>query len=161
MFKKPLADLKTSGVCRWAVAVILYLRPYSLIAPLRSSDRRKLKQRILQAYPVLPSEEGDVLVPDGLQSQKFSTHLEEPGVSAFVTTRPSFDSPLLSLGCLPIFRWRSALVNHRQRVRRLDTYRQGSIFIFFRLSLNINNSVYTLEATRPPSLPLHALRCRA
>ncbi|KAI0752119.1 eukaryotic translation initiation factor SUI1 family protein [Fomes fomentarius] len=61
MFKKPLADLKTS-------------------APLRSSDRRKLKQRILQAYPVLPSEEGDVLVPDGLQSQKFSTHLEEPGV---------------------------------------------------------------------------------
>ncbi|KAI0830089.1 eukaryotic translation initiation factor SUI1 family protein [Trametes gibbosa] len=62
MFKKSLADLKTS-------------------APLRSSDRRKLKQRILQSFPVLQPEEGDVLVPDGLQSQKFSTHLEEPGVA--------------------------------------------------------------------------------
>ncbi|KAI0632800.1 eukaryotic translation initiation factor SUI1 family protein [Trametes polyzona] len=62
MFKKPLADLKTS-------------------APLRSSDRRKLKQRVLQAFPVLQPDEGDVLVPDGLQSQKFSTHLDEPGVA--------------------------------------------------------------------------------
>ncbi|KAI0656239.1 eukaryotic translation initiation factor SUI1 family protein [Cubamyces menziesii] len=62
MFKKALADLKTS-------------------APLRSSDRRKLKQRVLQAYPILQPEEGDLLVPDGLQSQKFNTHLEEPGVA--------------------------------------------------------------------------------
>ncbi|KAI9068830.1 eukaryotic translation initiation factor SUI1 family protein [Trametes sanguinea] len=62
MFKKALADLKTS-------------------APLRSSDRRKLKQRVLQSFPVLQPEEGDLLVPDGLQSQKFSTHLEEPGVA--------------------------------------------------------------------------------
>ncbi|OSD03739.1 eukaryotic translation initiation factor SUI1 family protein [Trametes coccinea BRFM310] len=64
MFKKALADLKTS-------------------APLRSSDRRKLKQRVLQSFPVLQPEEGDLLVPDGLQSQKFSTHLEEPGVAYF------------------------------------------------------------------------------
>ncbi|KAJ2971627.1 hypothetical protein NUW54_g12462 [Trametes sanguinea] len=62
MFKKALADLKTS-------------------APLRSSDRRKLKQRVLQSFPVLQPEEGDLLVPDGVQSQKFSTHLEEPGVA--------------------------------------------------------------------------------
>ncbi|KAH9856271.1 eukaryotic translation initiation factor SUI1 family protein [Lenzites betulinus] len=62
MFKKPLADLKTS-------------------APLRSSDRRKLKQRVLQSFPALQLEEGDTLVPDGLQSQKFSTHLDEPGVA--------------------------------------------------------------------------------
>ncbi|KAI1790893.1 eukaryotic translation initiation factor SUI1 family protein [Ganoderma leucocontextum] len=62
MFKKPLADLKTS-------------------APLRSSDRRKLRQRVLQSYPSQPPEEGDSLVPDGLQSQKFSTHLEQPGVA--------------------------------------------------------------------------------
>ncbi|RPD60842.1 eukaryotic translation initiation factor SUI1 family protein [Lentinus tigrinus ALCF2SS1-6] len=61
MFKKPLADLKTS-------------------APLRSSDRRKLRQRVLQSYLALPPEEGDGLVPDGLQSQKFSTHLDDPGV---------------------------------------------------------------------------------
>ncbi|TBU43036.1 eukaryotic translation initiation factor SUI1 family protein [Dichomitus squalens] len=62
MFKKPLAELKTS-------------------APLRGSDRRKLRQRVLQSYPNLPPEEGDALVPDGLQSQKFSTHLDDPGVA--------------------------------------------------------------------------------
>ncbi|KAI0370925.1 eukaryotic translation initiation factor SUI1 family protein [Pilatotrama ljubarskyi] len=61
MFKKPLAELKTS-------------------APLRSSDRRKLKQRVLQSFPAIQPEEGDTLVPDGLQAQKYSTHLEEPGV---------------------------------------------------------------------------------
>ncbi|EIW56725.1 eukaryotic translation initiation factor SUI1 family protein [Trametes versicolor FP-101664 SS1] len=62
MFKKPLSELKTS-------------------APIRSSDRRKLRQRVLQSFPVLQAEEGDVLVPDGLQLQKFSTHLDEPGVA--------------------------------------------------------------------------------
>ncbi|KAI0935165.1 hypothetical protein AcW1_005169 [Taiwanofungus camphoratus] len=64
MFKKPLAELKTS-------------------APLRSSDRRKLKQRVLQTFPALQADEGDLLVPDGLLSQKFSTHLDEPGVAYF------------------------------------------------------------------------------
>ncbi|KII84045.1 hypothetical protein PLICRDRAFT_57876 [Plicaturopsis crispa FD-325 SS-3] len=61
MFKKPLAHLKTS-------------------APLRSSDRRKLKQRALQTFAI-PAEEGDALVPDGLLAVKFSTHLDEPGVA--------------------------------------------------------------------------------
>ena len=60
MFKKPLGNLKTS-------------------APLRSSDRRKLKQRVVAAYN-LTSEDGDLLVPDGIQSVKFSTHLDEHGV---------------------------------------------------------------------------------
>ncbi|KAI0696389.1 eukaryotic translation initiation factor SUI1 family protein [Cerioporus squamosus] len=76
MFKKPLADLKTS-------------------APLRSSDRRKLRQRILQSYPVLQPEEGDALVPDGLQSQKFSTHLDDPGV---VYLSPEGDPLWFTLG---------------------------------------------------------------
>lgn len=62
MFKKPLSGLKTS-------------------APLRSSDRRKLKQRVVEAFNV-SSEEGDLLVPDGILSVKFSTHLDEPGVRA-------------------------------------------------------------------------------
>ncbi|EMD35171.1 hypothetical protein CERSUDRAFT_97094 [Gelatoporia subvermispora B] len=62
MFKKPLAELKTS-------------------APLRSSDRRKLKQRVLQTFPLLQPGDGDLLVPDGLLSQKFSTHLDDPGVA--------------------------------------------------------------------------------
>ncbi|PPQ94260.1 hypothetical protein CVT25_004917 [Psilocybe cyanescens] len=61
MFKKPLSNLKTS-------------------APLRSSDRRKLKQRVTTAYNLTP-EEGDVLVPDGILSVKFSTHVDEPGVA--------------------------------------------------------------------------------
>ncbi|KAH9477154.1 Eukaryotic translation initiation factor 2D [Psilocybe cubensis] len=61
MFKKPLSNLKTS-------------------APLRSSDRRKLKQRAITSYSLTP-EEGDVLVPDGILSVKFSTHVDEPGVA--------------------------------------------------------------------------------
>ncbi|CAA7262134.1 unnamed protein product [Cyclocybe aegerita] len=59
MFKKPPSNLKTS-------------------APLRSSDRRKLKQRAVSAYQ-LSSEEGDALIPDGISSVKFSTHVNEPG----------------------------------------------------------------------------------
>ncbi|KAG5643116.1 hypothetical protein DXG03_001542 [Asterophora parasitica] len=61
MFKKPLSGIKTS-------------------APLRSSDRRKLKQRVVTTFDV-SSEDADLLVPDGIQSVKFSTHLEEPGVA--------------------------------------------------------------------------------
>ncbi|RDX44971.1 eukaryotic translation initiation factor SUI1 family protein [Lentinus brumalis] len=76
MFKKPLADVKTS-------------------APLRSSDRRKLRTRILQTYPVLQPEDGDALVPDGLQSQKFSTHLDDPGV---VYLSPEGDPLWFTLG---------------------------------------------------------------
>ena len=60
MFKKPLADAKTT-------------------APLRGSDRRKLKQRIATEF-VLSPEDGELLVPEGLQSQKISTHLNEQGV---------------------------------------------------------------------------------
>ena len=52
-----------------------------LIAPLRSSDRRKLKQRISETYS-LSAETSELLVPDGLLSQKFSTHLNELGVSS-------------------------------------------------------------------------------
>ncbi|KAJ7041154.1 eukaryotic translation initiation factor SUI1 family protein [Mycena alexandri] len=61
MFKKPLSTLKTS-------------------APLRSSDRRKLKQRVISSFELSP-EDGDVLVPEGILSVKFSTHLNEPGVA--------------------------------------------------------------------------------
>ncbi|KAF8556748.1 hypothetical protein OG21DRAFT_1408399 [Imleria badia] len=60
MFKKPLSNIKTS-------------------APLRNSDRRKLKQRVIQAYGISP-ELGDLLVPDGLMSQKVVTYSNDPGV---------------------------------------------------------------------------------
>ncbi|KAJ7482215.1 eukaryotic translation initiation factor SUI1 family protein [Mycena galericulata] len=61
MFKKPLSTLKTS-------------------APLRSSDRRKLKQRVVSSFSVSP-EDGDIFVPEGILSVKFITHLDEPGVA--------------------------------------------------------------------------------
>ena len=67
MFKKPLSNLKTS-------------------APLRSSDRRKLKQRVESTFEI-SSEDGDILVPDGILSLKFSTHLDEPGVSGIRSQR--------------------------------------------------------------------------
>jgi len=60
MFKKPLGGVKTS-------------------APLRGSDRRKLKQRIVKSFKI-SSEDGDLLVPDGILSVKFTTHLNDPGV---------------------------------------------------------------------------------
>ncbi|KAF8438578.1 eukaryotic translation initiation factor SUI1 family protein [Boletus edulis BED1] len=60
MFKKPLSSTKTS-------------------APLRSSDRRKLKQRVVQVYGISP-ELGDLLVPEGLMSQKVATYTNDPGV---------------------------------------------------------------------------------
>ncbi|KAK0466225.1 eukaryotic translation initiation factor SUI1 family protein [Desarmillaria tabescens] len=61
MFKKPLGGLKNS-------------------APIRSSDRRKLKQRVVAAFSVSP-EDGDLLVPEGILTAKFSTHLDLPGVA--------------------------------------------------------------------------------
>ncbi|KAG7452039.1 eukaryotic translation initiation factor SUI1 family protein [Guyanagaster necrorhizus] len=61
MFKKPLGGFKNS-------------------APIRSSDRRKLKQRVLTAFSV-PPEDGDLLVPEGILTAKFSTHLGLPGVA--------------------------------------------------------------------------------
>ncbi|KIN93949.1 hypothetical protein M404DRAFT_1008652 [Pisolithus tinctorius Marx 270] len=75
MFKKPLSNLKTS-------------------APLRSSDRRKLRQRVIAAYNVSP-EIGDVLVPEGLLSQKFTTNMNEQGVAYW---SPDGDPLWFSLG---------------------------------------------------------------
>ncbi|KAF8496116.1 hypothetical protein F5888DRAFT_1794721 [Russula emetica] len=60
MFKKPLGDTKTS-------------------APLRSSERRKLRARTAERFQLAP-EVADNLVPDGLLSQKFSAYNGEPGV---------------------------------------------------------------------------------
>lgn len=63
MFKKPLGGLKTS-------------------APIRSSERRKLKQRVVSVFG-LSADDGDALVPEGVLSIKFITHLDEQGVSDF------------------------------------------------------------------------------
>jgi len=63
MFKKPLGDLKTS-------------------APLRSSHRKSLRQRVITTFKLTP-ESGDNLVPEGVLSIKFSTYSNEPGVGHF------------------------------------------------------------------------------
>lgn len=60
MFKKPLSQLKTS-------------------APIRASDRRKLKQRIISMFSVNP-EDGDTLIPDGILMAKFFSYTKEFGV---------------------------------------------------------------------------------
>ncbi|KZT25055.1 hypothetical protein NEOLEDRAFT_1134285 [Neolentinus lepideus HHB14362 ss-1] len=61
MFKNPLADLKTT-------------------APIRSSDRRRLKQGIADKFQLSP-EDAELLVPDGLKSVKFKSHQGKPGVA--------------------------------------------------------------------------------
>lgn len=64
MFKRPLSQLKTS-------------------APLRASDRRKLKQRVISMFSVNP-EDGDTLVPDGILMAKFFSYAKEPGVRLLI-----------------------------------------------------------------------------
>lgn len=74
MFKKPPADTKTT-------------------APLRGSDRRKLKQRIAAEF-ALVDDDAEVLVPEGLLTQKISTHLNEPGVRYIFSLPRSSSSSL-------------------------------------------------------------------
>ncbi|KAH7103696.1 hypothetical protein BKA62DRAFT_696192 [Auriculariales sp. MPI-PUGE-AT-0066] len=61
VFQKPFRELKTS-------------------APLRNSDRRKLKSRIIAQYNLLDDARVDALVPDGIQLAKFVASGGEHGV---------------------------------------------------------------------------------
>lgn len=54
--------------------------PTVTVAPLRSSERRKLKARTAERFQLAP-ELAEDLVPDGLLSQKFNAYNGEPGVS--------------------------------------------------------------------------------
>ena len=57
-------------------------------APLKNSERKKLRQRVLQDFGLGESTElGDTLVPEGLQSIKFTAHNAEPGVCTEVQPR--------------------------------------------------------------------------
>ncbi|KAF9302558.1 hypothetical protein BGZ74_005179 [Mortierella antarctica] len=68
MFKKPVASLKS-------------------FSPLRSSDKRRLRDEILASFPELKEMESPipdtpvnaVITPEGLQSAKFTSYIEEPG----------------------------------------------------------------------------------
>ncbi len=81
MFKKPLGGFKNS-------------------APIRSSVRRKLKQRVVAAFSA--PEDGDLLVPEGILTAKFSTHLDLPGVRSLSVASAGL---YVSLGRLPVVRW--------------------------------------------------------
>ncbi|KAF9784781.1 hypothetical protein BJ322DRAFT_1109491 [Thelephora terrestris] len=61
MFKKPLAEFKTS-------------------APLRTSDRKKLRLKVIQEFSLSP-EVGELLIPEGLLSVKYTSHSRIPGVA--------------------------------------------------------------------------------
>ncbi|KAF9213651.1 hypothetical protein BGZ59_005024 [Podila verticillata] len=68
MFKKPVASLKS-------------------FSPLRSSDKRRLRDEILASFPELKEMESPipdtpintVITPEGLQSAKYTSYIEEPG----------------------------------------------------------------------------------
>lgn len=67
MFKKPLASIKS-------------------FSPLRSSDKRRLRDEILASFPALKDMEpindtpiNAIITPDGLQAAKFTSYIEEPG----------------------------------------------------------------------------------
>lgn len=81
MFKKPLSNLKTAGTSiHGPHCTGMACSENDPAAPLRGSDRRKFRQRVIETFNIAP-EDGERLVPEGLQSVKFLTHLDEPGVS--------------------------------------------------------------------------------
>ena len=119
-------------VCIYSCTAASAGRP---IAPLRTSDRRKLRQRVVQTYGV-SSELGDLLVPDGLMSQKVATYADDPGVSIHVTSRLKRThrcSSCARLGRLFVIRGRSTLVHNRKGCRRSYPYRYHS-FLTLRLA---------------------------
>ncbi|KAG9013733.1 hypothetical protein FRB94_001295 [Tulasnella sp. JGI-2019a] len=60
-------------------------------APLKNSERRKLRAQIVQDFNIQPPEDGDLLVPEGLHSAKFITSSDENGT---VYIDPSTSDPL-------------------------------------------------------------------
>ncbi|KAG8872413.1 hypothetical protein FRB97_007689 [Tulasnella sp. 331] len=49
-------------------------------APLKNSDRRKLRAQIVQDFNIQPPEDGDILAPEGIHSAKIITSLNESGI---------------------------------------------------------------------------------
>jgi hypothetical protein len=92
-------------------------------APLRNSDRRKLKQQVIDAYG-LSAEDGETLVPDGLQTAKFSTHLDEPGVRGRLRCYPLINSEhsRVILGVVYFKGWRSTVVHAPPGCGTADPY---------------------------------------
>ncbi|KAG9007398.1 hypothetical protein FRB93_007813 [Tulasnella sp. JGI-2019a] len=59
--------------------------------PLKNSERRKLRAQVVQDFNIQPPEDGDLLVPEGLHSSKFTTSSNESGT---VYIDPSTTHPL-------------------------------------------------------------------
>lgn len=94
--------------------LLLALVSDTILAPLRTSDRKKLKQRLIHEFSLSP-EIGELLVPEGLLSVKYTSHSRVPGVCDFPAI--SFDLFYSThLGGLPLIGWRSAVVHDGERV---------------------------------------------
>lgn len=122
MFKKPLSHLKTSS-------------------PLRSSDCRKLRQRIVAAFGLTP-EQGDVLVPDGTLSVKFSTYTNETGVSSCQSSISWYSVHFQNLGCILGCRGKPSLVHDWKKFGRSHPF-----------------DLHVMEEGRPLTLPFYAIVC--
>ena len=115
-----------------------FLHTTAPLAPLKNSDRKKLRQRVLAEFhleapnPVddgtATNEVGDLLVPDGLQSVKITTHSGEAGVCdgrSYHSTSILKRTQLLSARLhtcqgrviLSGFRWERVAQNSYQQVR--------------------------------------------
>lgn len=66
--------------------------PETIPAPLRTSDRKKLRQRVIQEFS-LSSELGELLVPDGLLSVKYTSYSRVPGVRVPRVISPDSGNP--------------------------------------------------------------------
>lgn len=83
-------------------------------APLKNSDRRKLRSRLEAQYSTLRPDD---LVPDGIQSARFVTNSGEHGVRAAISEIiKSISTPASATDSIHC-RWRAAVVQSRARWR--------------------------------------------
>ena len=94
---------------------LLNSAPETILAPLRTSDRKKLRQRVIQEFSLSP-EIGELLVPEGLLSVKYTSHSRVPGVRYLEVISRSLFFTRSRLGGLPLIGCRSSVVHDGERV---------------------------------------------
>jgi len=101
---------------------LIDISPTSPTAPLRSSERRRIRVRTAERFHLAP-EIAEQLVPDVFLSQKFTAYNSEPGVGSSFRCPRRWGAPpmvadsseLRTVGPLPLGRRRSALVQCWER----------------------------------------------
>lgn len=144
MFRKQLNDLKTS-------------------APLRSSDRKKLRLRVLHSFGLTDADSAhlaNLLVPDGIQSVKFSASNAQPAVrstSFFNSTfksqcihhRSHISPPKETLSGSPSANSLQTLISYLQVTQHITRMNPSH--------LAYTGSLYPMEIPSTPSFSLHPL----